>query len=74
MNVHCGEVTQNLLEESEINVSLSENIVLYGIITELAKQSTNVSATCAADLTNILRGINKHDLWAVKGVCTIFEC
>ncbi|KAG4071607.1 hypothetical protein HA402_011761 [Bradysia odoriphaga] len=67
-NVLCGEVSQHVLEESEIDGSLAENIVLYGFISELTERNTNVSATCAADLTNILKSINKQDMWAVKAL------
>lgn len=58
---------QNVMEQSEISDSLSESIVVYGIISELANRNINVSSICAFDLTNILRGINKKDMWAVKG-------
>lgn len=66
-SVFSDEVVRNVMEESEIDSSLSENIVVYGIISELASQNTNISLTCATDLTNILRSINKQDMWAIKG-------
>lgn len=67
LNVFSDEVVRDVIEESEIDHSLLENIVVYGIISELRNQNTNVSATCANDLTSILRSINKQDMWAVKG-------
>lgn len=64
----ADEVVQNVMEESEIDNSLLENIVLYGITSEILRNSNqNISATCGNDLTNILRSINKQDMWAVKG-------
>lgn len=66
-SVFSDEVVRHVMEESEIDISLSENIVVYGIISELASISSNVSLTCTTDLTRILRSINKLDLWAIKG-------
>lgn len=67
LSVFSDEAVRNVMEESEIDNSLSENIVVYGIISELASHKPNISLTCANDLTNILRSINKQDMWAIKG-------
>ncbi len=68
LSVFSDDLVENVIDESEIDASLSENIVLYGIISELATQKINISATCAADLTSIFRGINQQNMWAVKGM------
>ncbi|KAJ6632736.1 Nose resistant to fluoxetine protein 6 [Pseudolycoriella hygida] len=65
-SVFSDEVVRNVMEESEIVGSLSENIVVYGIIAELASGMINVTATCSNELVDILRGINKRDMWAIK--------
>lgn len=73
-SVFSAEVVQNVMEESEIDNSLSENIVVYGMISELASINSNISLTCTTDLTSILRSINKLDLWAIKGTFTVLIC
>lgn len=67
-SVFSNELVENVMEESEIDRSLSENIIVYGIISELVALNRNVSLTCATDLTNILRSINRQDMWAIKGI------
>lgn len=63
-----AELYNEEIKESEIDGSLSENIVLYGIISELASRTTNVTSKCVADLTKIFRSINRQDMWALKGL------
>lgn len=62
------EIPHEEIKESEIDGNLSENIVLYGIISELAFRTANVTSKCVADLTNIFRSINRQDMWALKGL------
>lgn len=67
-SVLSDKIVRNGLEKNEIDINLLENIVLYGITSELADRNTSISSMCAFDLTNILRGINNKEMWALKGI------
>ena len=67
LSVFSIEIIENVMQEDEIDQSLLENIVVYGISSELRSHNRYINATCANDLTNLLRSINKQDMWAIKG-------
>lgn len=65
--VFSDELVGKVMDESEIDKSLSENIVLYGIISELVSHSSNISSICTSELVNVFRSINNQEMWAIKG-------
>lgn len=70
LSVLSNELVDVVIDESEIDKSLSENIVVYGIISELASHQSNISSICNTELVNIFRSINNKEMWAIKGKCT----
>lgn len=56
VSVFSDKVFQNVMEESEIDSSLLENIVGYGIISELAYRNTNISSIMCLRFNNHFEG------------------
>lgn len=61
---------------SEINVSLMQSSIVYGVLTEAIFNADadddvdDADEGCKKDLRSLFNGINNQDLWAIKGLCS----
>lgn len=51
----------------DVNLSLMQNSVFYGVLSESLVMSKSVSTECQQNMLQMLIGVNNKELWSIKG-------
>lgn len=64
-----SDVSLAISSNFEINFSLVQSSVFYGILSEsvINKNNVKINENCLRDMERTLSGINNKNLWAIKG-------
>lgn len=66
-----GEVDNNSVENKrrnvDVNLSLLQSSVFYGVLSESLVISKAVNEVCQQNMLQMLIGVNTKELWAIKG-------